>query len=134
MEIRDLSLIPTMRKKCDAKNPYGGSLNLSYNFIYSFQKTSCFLSLVHVRNLHPGANIHPGCIFGHVIGVLRNCTPVQICTRVQICSCLRGGAILFAPGCKFAPGSNANLFAPGCKFAPGANCARERKLYNFNTF
>ena len=43
MEIRDLSLIPTMRKKCDVKNPYGGSLNLSYNFIYSFQKTSCFL-------------------------------------------------------------------------------------------
>ena len=85
MEIRDLSLIPTMRKKCDVKNPYGGSLNLSYNFIYSFQKTSCFLSLVHVRNLHPGANFHPGCKFapgcisGHVNGVLRICTPVQIC-------------------------------------------------------
>ena len=29
------------------------------------------LSLVHVRNLHPGANLHPGCIFGHVNGVLR---------------------------------------------------------------
>ena len=44
------------------------------------------LSLVHVRNLHPGANLHPGCIFGHVNGVLR------------IWSCLRGGANLFAPG------------------------------------
>ena len=32
------------------------------------------LSLVHVRNLHPGANLHPGCIFGHVNGVLRICT------------------------------------------------------------
>ena len=29
------------------------------------------LSFVHVRNLHPGANLHPGCIFGHVNGVLR---------------------------------------------------------------
>ena len=140
MEIRDLSLILTMRKKCDVKNPYGGSLNLSYNFIYSFQKTSCFLSLVHVRNLHPGANFHPGCKFAPGVyfwpceRCFKNLHPVQICTGVQICSCLRGGAIFFAPGCKFAPGSNANLFAPGCKFAPGANCARERKLYNFNTF
>ena len=24
-----------------------------------------------MRNLHPGANLHPGCIFGHVNGVLR---------------------------------------------------------------
>ena len=32
------------------------------------------LSLVHVRNLHPGANLHPVCIFGHVNGVLRICT------------------------------------------------------------
>ena len=43
MEIRDHSLIPTMRKKCDVKNPYGWSLNLSYNFMYSLQKTSCLL-------------------------------------------------------------------------------------------
>ena len=42
MEIRDLSLIPTMRKNVMSKL-YGGSLNLSYNFIYSFQKTYCFL-------------------------------------------------------------------------------------------
>ena len=33
-----------------------------------------------------GANFHPGCIFGHVNGVLRICTLVLICTRVQICS------------------------------------------------
>ena len=32
------------------------------------------LSLVHVRNLHSGANLNPGCIFGHVNGVLRICT------------------------------------------------------------
>ena len=57
------------------------------------------LSLVHVRNLHPGANLHPGCIFGHVNGVLRICT---ICTRVKICSNSRGGANLFAPGCKLS--------------------------------
>ena len=41
------------------------------------------------------ANLHPGCIFGHVNGVLRICTWVQICTRAQICSCLRGGANKF---------------------------------------
>ena len=58
-----------------------------------------------MRNLHPSANLHPRCIFGHVNGVLR------ICTRVQICSCLRGGANLH----------------------PDANCAHERKLYNFYT-
>ena len=40
------------------------------------------ISLVHVRNLHPGANLYPGCIFGHVNGW--NLHPVQICTRVQI--------------------------------------------------
>ena len=40
------------------------------------------------------AQFAPGCIFGHVNGVLRNCT------RVQICSYSRGGANLFAPGCK----------------------------------
>ena len=57
-------------------------------------------SLVHVRNLHPGANLHPRCIFGHVNGVLRISTRVQICARVQICSNSRGGANLFAPGCK----------------------------------
>ena len=55
MEIRDLSLIPTMRKKCDVKNPYSGSLNLSYNFIYSFQKTSCLLHpRVYVFYRFPG--------------------------------------------------------------------------------
>ena len=43
------------------------------------------------------ANLNPGCIFGHVNGVLR------ICTRVQMCSYSRGGVNLFAPGCKFAP-------------------------------
>ena len=55
-----------------------------WNFLHCYGA----ISLVHVRNFHPG------CIFGHVNGVLR------ICTRVQICSCLRGGANLFAPGCK----------------------------------
>ena len=40
-----------------------------------------------------GCKFAPGCIFGHVNGVLR------ICTRVQICSFLRGGANLLAPGC-----------------------------------
>ena len=55
-----------------------------------------------VQKCTRGANLHPGCIFGHVNGVLR------ICTRVQICSCLRGGS----------------------NWHPGANCAHERKLYN----
>ena len=49
-------------------------------------------------NLKPRscAQFAPGCIFGHVNGVLRICTRVQIfCNRVQICSCLRGVANLF---------------------------------------
>ena len=56
------------------------------------------LSLVHIHNIHPGANIHPGCkfapgvYFGHVNGALWKCTPVQICTRVLICSTFVGGA------------------------------------------
>ena len=55
-------------------------------------------SLVHMHNVHPGANIHPGCkfapgvYFGHVNGALWKCTRVQICTRVLICSTFVGGA------------------------------------------
>ena len=49
-------------------------------------------------NLHPVQICTSGVFFGHVNGVLR------ICTRVQICSYFRGGANLFAPGGKFAPG------------------------------
>ena len=30
-----------------------------------------------MHNLHPGANLHPVCIFGHVNGILRICTRVQ---------------------------------------------------------
>ena len=59
-----------------------------------------------------GANLHPGCIFGHVNGVFR------ICTRLH-------------------PGANLLLPSRWCKFIctrPGANCAHERKLYNFYTF
>ena len=56
-------------------------------------------SLVHVRNLHPGANLLPGCIFGHVNGVLSQ----------------------FAPGCKFAP----TLEVVQIYLHPGANCAHE---------
>ena len=41
---------------------------------------NCILSLVYVRKLHPGAgaNLHLGYSFGHVNGVLRICTRVQI--------------------------------------------------------
>ena len=52
----------------------------------------------------------PGCIFGHVNGVLRIFTRVKICIRVQICSYFRGGT------------------------NPGANCAHERKMFNFGDF
>ena len=61
---------------------------------------NCILSPIHVRNLHTGANfanLHLGYIFGHVNGVLR------ICTRVQIYSHL------------------------GANLHPGANCAHKRK-------
>ena len=63
-----------------------------------------YLSLVHKRNLHPE---QPGCIFGHVNGVL------IICTRVQ-----------FAPVFKVVQ----------IYLHPGANCAHERKLYIFYKF
>ena len=51
-----------------------------------------------MHNIQPGANIHPGCefapgvYFGHVNGVLRKYTRVQISTRVRICSIFVGGA------------------------------------------
>ena len=63
-----------------------------------------------------GANLHPGCIFGHVNGVLRICT--------------------LAPGCKFAPAFEVVqiYLHPGVNLHPGAKCAHERKLYNFYTF
>ena len=59
---------------------------------------AAILSLVHMHNIHPGANIYPGCkfapgeYFGHVNGALGKCTRVQICTRVLICSTFEGGA------------------------------------------
>ena len=64
-----------------------------------------------------GANLHPGCIFGHVNGVLRNLHQ-------------------FAPGCKFAPAFEVVqiYLHPGANLHPGADCAHERKLYNFYTF
>ena len=65
--------------------------NCAYEHGLSLKPQSC-------AQFAQGANLHPGCIFGHVNGVLR------ICTRMQICSCLRGGANLFASGCKLAPG------------------------------
>ena len=61
-------------------------------------------SWVHMHNLHP-ANLHPGCIFGHVNGVLRIC--------------------------KFAPTFDVH---PGANLHSGAICAYERKMFNFYTF
>ena len=66
-----------------------------------------------MRILHPGANLRPGCIFGHVNGVLRFATGVQIFT-----------------GCKFA----STFEVVQINLNPGANCACERKLNNFYTF
>ena len=37
------------------------------------------LSRVYLHTLQLGANLHTGCIFGHVNGVLRICTRVQGC-------------------------------------------------------
>ena len=64
-----------------------------------------------MHNLHPGVNLHPGCIFaprvyfGHVNGVLR------ICTR-----------------CKFAPTFEVEqvYLHSGANLHPGAICAYER--------
>ena len=64
----------------------------AYVHTLSVCQAGCLLSWVHMHNLHPGANLHPGynflhpgCIFGHVNGVLRICTGWSkfICTRVQ---------------------------------------------------
>ena len=72
-----------------------------------------------MHNLHPGANLPHGCIFGHVNGVLR------ICTRVQI-----------STGCKFAPTFEVEqiYLHPAANLHPGAICAYERKIFNFYTF
>ena len=59
-----------------------------------------FLSLVHVHNLHPGANSHTGykfapeVYFGHVNGVLRICTGCKFAPFFELVQ------ILFASGCK----------------------------------
>ena len=37
----------------------------------------CLLSWAHMHNLHPGCKFAPGCIFGHVNGVLRIYTRVE---------------------------------------------------------
>ena len=54
-----------------------------------------------------GANLHPGCIFCHLNGVLRICTVY-----------------------KFAP----TLEVVHIYLHPGSNCAHERKMFNFYTF
>ena len=65
-------------------------------------------SLVHVCNLHPGANKHPGCKFAHGVyfwpceRCLKNLHPAFEVVQIYL--------------------------------HPGANCAHERKLYNFYTF
>ena len=68
-----------------------------------------------MHNLHPGAKLHPGCIFCHVNGVLR------ICTRVKNLHCI---------GCKFAPTFEVEqiYLDPGTNLHPGANCAYEHGL------
>ena len=58
-----------------------------------------------MHNLHPGANLHPGRIFGHVNGDFR------ICTRVEQI-----------------------YLHPGENLHPGAICEYERKMINFYTF
>ena len=65
--------------------------------------------LVHVRNLHPGANLHPGCKFAPGVYFW----PCERCFK------------------NLHPGVN---LSPGANLHPGANCAHERKLYNFYIF
>ena len=75
------------------------------------------LSRLHVHDLHPVANLHseggggvkfaPGCCFGHVNGVFRFLSRVQISPSFEVVHPL---------------------------FAPGANCAHERKMFNFYSF
>ena len=55
------------------------------------------ISLVHVRNLHPGCKFAPGVYFWPCERCFKNLHPGA--TRMQICPCLRGGANLFSPGC-----------------------------------
>ena len=62
---RGILFLPFLTKCC---------IYLSVNFFPSrISQELLDLSHVHVRNLHPGANLHTGCIFGHVNGVLRIC-------------------------------------------------------------
>ena len=72
---------------------------------------SIFISLIVTKAVFMcaiwGANLYPGCIFGHVNGDL------WICTRVQIC--------------KFAP----TFEVVQIYLHPGAICAHERKMFFF---
>ena len=76
-----------------------------------------------MRNLHPGANLHPGCIFGHVNGVLLRKKLAYIYLVVYLRS-------KFAPAFEVVqihlhPGVN---LLPGANLHPGANCAHEHGL------
>ena len=63
-----------------APSPYFFVLSICLALMNMFarfdENPAMTLSLVHMHNLHPGANIHPGCkfapgvYFGHINGVL----------------------------------------------------------------
>ena len=99
-------------------------MNVNHVNMISYEGTQKQISLYIALSWFHMHKLHPGCIFGHLNGVLR------ICTRVQICSYFRGGANLFAPGCKFAP----TFEVEQIYLHPGANCEYERKICIFYTF
>ena len=76
------------------------------------------ISLVHVRNLHPGANLHRD-YFWSCEWCFKKLHPGENLHPMQIFPTLEVVQIYLHPG--------ANLL-------PGANCAHKRKMFNFFTF
>ena len=98
---------------------------VKHQAISSANYKHCYLKLgsyAQFATCTRGANLHPGCIFGHMNGVLR------ICTRVVICKLVLGY--------KFASTFEVEqiYLHPDANLHPGAIRAYERKMINFYTF
>ena len=67
---------PCAGANSDSSDTYADSEYAGESHLHSLSLCNSILSLVHMHNIQPGANIHPGCkfapgvYFGHVNGAL----------------------------------------------------------------
>ena len=74
-------------QNCDEEPPTSlASLSSAtrHDELIGLQTKASFMCAIctRVQICTPGANLHPGCIFGHVNGVLRICSRVQIWVQI----------------------------------------------------